>query len=178
MNEQAPVKIRAITPRIFELIGEIAIRAVELEFVLAFCVKTADKEGKIKIEESMSVRRKLIGEAEKIFAELDASGVVANLPNTSKLMEQIQEVLEKRNSVVHGLLMRKDDEGLKLFQFRGEKWVDIDEGSLQSILNQIQQISDETLELRTKIWQNLNFKGLLQLGLDSPAYRGDGTVLT
>lgn len=169
--------IRVITPRIYELIGQIAVRAAELEFVLAFCAKLADQDGEMKIEDVLSARWKLMSSSRKAFSGLETSGAVPSLPNTENFLKRIEEALAKRDSVVHGLLMHKEKEGLKLFQFRGENWIDIDEASLQSILDYIQSISDETLELRTSIWNELHPDGLIQLGLDAPAFKGAGSTL-
>ena len=177
MDKQESVKVGVVTPRIYELIGEIALKAVELEFVLAFCVKSVEGTDSFRIEDALSVRTKLLDSSEKILFELESSGFITDLPSIKDLLGRIQEALTKRDSVVHGLLIRKGDEGLKLFQFRGENWIDIDEESLQKTLDQIQCISDDTLELRTKIWKKTNPDGLIQLGLDSPAIRGEGTTL-
>jgi len=172
-----PKLIRIATPRTYALIGRIATSAAELEFVVLFCAKLADLVDEIDTEEALGSSSETIELAKKAFKGLKQSGKVPDLPNASSYFRRLKKLLNKRNAVVHGLMMNKENEGLKSYQPRKKKWVDIDDESLEKTLLEFQSMSDEMLMLRSYIWKELHPDGLIQLGLGVAAHKGIATRL-
>jgi hypothetical protein len=73
--------------------------------------------------------------------------------------------------------MHKEDQGLKMYQPKKKKWVDIDDASLEKLLEDFQSLSDEVLMLRKLVWEQLHPDGLIQLGLSVRANQGEGSKL-
>jgi hypothetical protein len=55
--------------------------------------------------------------------------------------------------------------------------VDIDDASLEKILEDFQSLSDEVLMLRKLVWEQLHPDGLTQLCLSVRANQGEGSKL-
>jgi len=172
MRKRNRKTVSIATPRTYELIGRIASTSAELEFVFIFCAKLMDQENKIDVEEALGNRNGLIQLTKEAFKSLQDSGKVVDLPNVKSLVRRLKKLLGRRDSLVHGLLMHKEMQGLKMYQPRKKKWVDIDDASLEELLASIQQLSDEVLQLRTLVWNSLHPDGLIQLGIDVEANKG------
>ena len=173
-----PNKVSIATPKTYELIGRISTAAAELEFVTIFCAKLADLKDVINVEETLSSRTEIIKLTKSAFRDLQESGKVKDLPNINKFIRRLKKLLDRRDALVHGYLMHKDDQGLKMYQPRKRKWADIDDSSLKELLDDFQKLSDEVLELRSFVWNQLHTDGLIQLGPDMEANKGKGTRLS
>jgi hypothetical protein len=176
-NLKKPSRVTIATPKTYELIGRISTSAAELEFVTIFCAKLADIKNEIDVEETLSSRNEVIRLTRAAFQNLEESGKVTDLPNINSFLRRLRKLLNKRDALVHGYLMHKDDQGLKMYQPRKKKWADIDDGSLEELLIDFQKLSDEVLELRSYVWEQLHPSGLVQLGLNMDANKGKGTRL-
>ncbi len=55
--------------------------------------------------------------------------------------------------------------------------MDIDDASLEKLLEDFQSLSDEVLLLRKLVWEQLHPDGLIQLGLSVRANQGAGSEL-
>jgi hypothetical protein len=64
-----------------------------------------------------------------------------------------------------------------MYQPKKKKWVDIDDASLEKLLEDFQSLSDEVLLLRKLVWEQLHPDGLIQLGLSVRANQGAGSEL-
>jgi hypothetical protein len=172
-----PPRVGVATPRTYELIGRISAASADLEFVLVFCAKLADLNGEINVENSLASRTEVIKVTKKAFKTLNESGKIDGLPNIGRYIRKFNKLLSKRDALVHGYLMHKEDQGLKMYQPKKKKWVDIDDASLEKLLEDFQSLSDEVLMLRKLVWEQLHPDGLIQLGLSVRANQGEGSKL-
>ena len=178
MPASRDIKVSLATPRTFELIGRIASTSAELEFVFLFCAKLFDKENKINVEEALGSRQKVVELTKNSFNNLQDSNLIPELPNIKKFVSRLEKLLGARDALVHGLLMNKEDLGLKMYQPRKKKWVDIDDAALEELLTKMQELSDEVLRLRTLVWNSLYPTGLIQLSEPLTVHQGAGARLS
>lgn len=176
MKRKRPV-VRIATPRTYELIGRVAAGAAELEFVLIFCAKLADKDDMIRVEEALGSRKELFSLAQRAFRNLQIEREIPALASYTKHLRKVKKIVAKRDALVHGLLMTDENQELKMYQPRKDRYVSIDDESLEAILKEMQVVSDSLLELRKVIWTELHQDKLIQLGSDTPGNRGIGTRL-
>lgn len=171
------LRIGITTPATFEYIGRISAKAAELEFIIAFAAKVGDTDKDFRVEELITNRQLLLQRSKAAFKVMKDDGAFPEISSVSSLFRKITKVLSKRDALVHGLIMHEGRNGLKSFHPLKNTWVYIDDLSLKEVLQELEEILDSMLELRTKAWVRLRPDALLQFSYDVPSIKAERTRL-
>ena len=166
MNESPQIGV--LTNRTYELIGRIVIKATELEFAILFFTALIDPRAATNPDEVIKNRQAILRLARKAIRKLADSEGNPKLLDADEYFAKIEDALADRDGLAHGLIGHKDKEGIKSFHPKKERHMDIDEASLESILQRLDNLFVDTYLMRGVVWKNFPEDKLIQLGMRLP----------
>lgn len=161
-------QIGVLTNRTYELIGRIVTKATELEFAILFFTALIDPHVATNPDEVLKNRRTILKLAQQAIRKLADSEGNPKLLDADAYFAKIEDVLADRDGVAHGLIGHKDKEGIKSFHPKKERHMDIDDASLESILQRLDKLIVDTYLMRGMVWKNFPEDKLIQLGMRLP----------
>jgi hypothetical protein len=166
MNESPYIGV--LTNRTYELIGRIVTTATELEFAILFFTALIDQKAATKPDEVLKNRQAILKLAKKAIKKLADSDGNPKLLDVDEYFAKIDDALADRDGLAHGLIGPKDNEGIKSFHPKRERHLDIDDASLEGILQRLDRLIAETYAMRGFVWKNFPKDKLIQLGMRLP----------
>jgi hypothetical protein len=160
--------IGALTARTYELIGRIVTKAAELEFAILFFAALIDQDAANKPDELLKNRQAILNIAKKAIKRLADSEGNPKLLDADEYFAKIYDALADRDGLAHGLIGHKDKEGIKSFHPKKARHMDIDDASLESILQRLDKLIADTYVMRGIVWNNFPEGKLIQLGMRLP----------
>lgn len=166
MNQAAYLGV--LTDRTYELIGRIVTKATELEFAILFFTALIDRDAATKPDEILKNRQAILNLARKAIKKLADSEGNPKLLDADEYFAKIDDALADRDGLAHGLIGHKDKEGIKSFHPKRERHMDIDDASLENILQRLDKLIADTYVMRGIVWKNFSEGKLIQLGMRLP----------
>lgn len=160
--------IGVLTDRTYELLGRIVTKATELEFAILFFTALIDQDAATRPDEVLKNRQAILNLAKKAIKKLADSEGNPKLLDADEYFAKVEDALADRDGLAHGLIGHKDREGIKSFHPKRERHMDIDDASLESILQRLDRLIADTYLMREVVWKNFPGEKLIQLGMRLP----------
>jgi len=157
-------KVQVLTPRTYELIGRIVTKASYLEFAIFFMATSANVDLERNFTDVLKSRPVLLKRAKDALDKYANEMEIPNFLSRELYFEKVDQALDARDAVAHGIIQRIDELGFMAYHPRGQKNVPIDDQSLEEIYSVLDKLEAEAYLMRNIIWERMKDSGLIQIG--------------
>jgi hypothetical protein len=160
--------IYVLTNYTFELIGRIVSKAADLEFAIFFMATAVDPSIEKNLEDTLKYRTKILKIARTSLDLLASELSLPNYLSRNEFFEEVGKALWERDGLAHGIILRVENKGLKAFHPKGDRYLDLDDQSLQATLQWLDKLVADAYFIRNTVWTNSRDDRLIQLGAITP----------